>query len=99
MAGIPISAITERSGAVLMDQLQRHCASDVVLVKFEIIVHPGHGIREMIFWYSRISEGLKIRAARKPTDDTPKYPLKFPMPMWNTHIDLDMILAKLALVR
>ncbi|MBP33222.1 hypothetical protein [Methylobacterium sp.] len=100
MAGLLVDNFADRSFCSAMcDVLQQHIDKNVVIVKVEMIQQHDTGMRRIVFWYSKISEGITARQAGKPDSSIPRYPVEVSVPVWNTHISADLILAKFALVR
>ncbi|MDE4913485.1 hypothetical protein PQI07_22655 [Methylobacterium sp. 092160098-2] len=100
MTGILVKNFADRKFcSALCDVLQKFIDGNVVIVRIELIEDPGRGNRALVFWYSKVSEGVASRQAGKRDEDIPKYPIEVNVSIWNTHVDTDLILAKFALVR
>lgn len=100
MPGIAVSNLEDRRFVEsICDVLQKFVPENIILRSVEHIYHVEQGQRILRFYYSRVSEGIASRQAGKPDDKIPKYPVEISVPIWNTHIDTDQILAKFALVR
>ncbi len=97
MTGILIQNLADRNYAsALLEVLQLHIDKNIVIVRLEEIRDPGNFTRTVRFLYSKIDEALKFRHERHKI---PQYPIDIKVPEWNTHLDIDLVLAKFALVR
>ncbi|EIZ87131.1 hypothetical protein WYO_0168 [Methylobacterium sp. GXF4] len=97
MAGFAVDNFGDQKFcAALCDVLQKFIPQNVIIVRVEMMIMPEIASRRLMFWYSLVDEGLKARTAGKPA---PEHLIAVNVPMWNTHIDADLILAKFALVR
>lgn len=100
MAGIEIKNFADqRFTNSMCDVLQKFIPEGVVIVSVSMVEDPGNGKRILQFMYSRVSEGMVVRQRGGPDASIPRYPVEISVPIWNTHIDTDQILAKFALVR
>ncbi|MGU3659220.1 hypothetical protein [Methylobacterium fujisawaense] len=100
MTGLLVDNFADRKYcSALCDVLQQHIDKNVAIVKVEMIQQHDTGMRRIVFWYSKISEGVTARQAGKPDSSIPRYPVEVSVPVWDTHISADLILAKFALVR
>ncbi len=100
MTGMLVQNFADRKFcSALCDVLQKFIDKNIVIVRIEMIEDIERGSRKLVFWYSKVSEGGAVRQAGKRDEDIPKYPIEVNVPIWNTHVDTDLILAKFALVR